>query len=60
MENIIAQQLVKMQGEILDKIQEVGLQNISEIAEGLFLVAKENTCEILRVILEATDRFIAE
>lgn len=60
MENIIAQQLVKMQGEILDKIQEVGLQNISEIAEGLFLVAKENTCEILRVILEATDRIIAE
>ena len=60
MENIIARQLVKMQGEILDKIQGVGLQNISEIAEELFLVAKENTCEILRVILEATDRFIAE
>ena len=44
MENIIARQLVKMQGEILDKIQGVGLQNISEIAEELFLVAKENTC----------------
>ena len=60
MEDIIAQQLVKMQGEILGKIREDGLGNIGETAEGLFQVVKENTCELLRVILEATDTAIAE
>ena len=60
MENIIAQQLVKMQGEILDKIREDGLGNIGETAERLFQVVKANTCELLRVILEATDTAIAE
>ena len=30
MKDIIAQQLVKMQGEILNKIQEKGLENIGE------------------------------
>ena len=59
MENIIAQQLVKMQGEILEKIREDGLGNIGETAEGLFRVVKENTCELLRAILEATDTAIA-
>ena len=60
MKNIIAQQLVKMQGEILDKIREDGLGNIGETAEGLFQIVKENTCELLRAILEATDSIIAE
>ena len=40
MENIIAQQLVKMQGEILGKIRENGLQNIGQTAEALFQVVK--------------------
>ena len=60
MKNIIAQQLVKMQGEILDKIQEGGLRNIGETAETLFQIVKGSTCELLRVILEATDTAIAE
>ena len=60
MENIIAQQLVKMQAEILGKIREDGLENIGETAEGLFRIVKENTCELLRVILETTDTAIAE
>ena len=60
MENIIAQQMVKMQGEILDIIRANGLGNIGETAEGLFQVVKENTCELLRAILEATDTAIAE
>jgi len=60
MENIIAQQLVKMQGEILEKIQKDGLGNIGETAEALFQIVKENTRELLRVILEATDAAIAE
>lgn len=60
MENIIAQQLVKMQGEILEKIQEEGLGNIGETAEALFQIVKENTRELLRAILEATDVAIAE
>lgn len=60
MENIIAQQLVKMQGEILEKIQEEGLGNIGETAEALFQMVKESTRELLQVILEATDAAIAE
>lgn len=60
MGNIIAQQLVKMQGEILDRIQEDGLGSIGETAEALFQIVKESTCELLRVILEATDTAIAE
>ena len=60
MKNIIAQQLVKMQGEILYKIQEGGLRNIGETAETLFQIVKGSTCELLRVILEATDTAIAE
>jgi len=60
MKNIIAQQLVKMQGEILEKIQEKGLGNIGETAETLLQIVKGNTCELLRVILEATDAAIAE
>ena len=60
MENIIAQQLVKMQGKILKKIQEDGLGNIGETAEVLFQIIKESTCELLQVILEATDTAIAE
>ena len=60
MENIIAQQLVKMQGKILEKIQNDGLEDIGEMAEALFQIVKENTCELLRAILEATDAAIAE
>ena len=60
MENIIAQQLVKMQEEILEKIQKDGLGNIGETAEALFQIVKENTRELLRAILEATDVAIAE
>ena len=60
MENIIAQQLVKMQGEILKKIQEDRLRNIGETAEAVLQVVKESTCELLQVILEATDTAIAE
>ena len=60
MENIITQQLVKMQGEILEKIQKDGLGNIGETAEALFQIVKENTRELLRAILEATDAAIAE
>ncbi len=60
MENIIAQQMVKMQGAILGKIREEGLENIGETAEMLFRIVKENTCELLRAILEATDTAIAE
>ena len=59
MENIIAQQLVKMQGKIIRKIQEDGLENIGETAEGLFQTLKEGTCELLQAILEATDAEIA-
>ena len=59
MENIIAQQLVKMQGEILRKIRENGLQDIGETTEALFRVMKTETCELLKVILEATDKEIA-
>ena len=60
MENIIAQQLVKMQGKILEKIQEEGLENIGQTAEALFETLKEGTCELLQVILEATDAEIAK
>ena len=60
MENIIAQQLVKMQEEILERIQEDGLGNIGETAEALLQIVKENTRELLRAILEATDTAIAE
>ena len=60
MENIIAYQLVKMQGEILEKIQEDGLGNIGKTAEALFQIVKESTCELLQAILEATDTAIAE
>ena len=59
MENIIAQQLVKMQGKILGKIRENGLQNIGQTAEALFQVVKTETCELLKAILEATDNEIA-
>ena len=59
MENIIAQQMVKMQGEILKKIRENGLQNIGQTAEVLYQVVKTETCELLRAILEATDEAIA-
>ena len=51
MENIIAQQLVKMQGEILGKIRENGLQEIGQTAEALFRVVKTETCELLQAIL---------
>ena len=60
MENIIAQQLVKMQGKILEKIQEEGLENIGQTAEALFETLKEGTCELLQAILEATDAEIAK
>ena len=59
MENIIAQQLVKMQAEIWEKIQKDGLENIGEMAEVLFRIIKGHTCELLRAILEATDTAIA-
>jgi hypothetical protein len=59
MENIIAQQLLKMQGEILRKIRENGLQDIGQTAEELFRVVKTGTCELLQAILEATDKEIA-
>ncbi|MDO5134343.1 MAG: ISLre2 family transposase [Eubacteriales bacterium] len=60
MENIIAQQLVKMQGAILEKIREEGLKDIGKTAEALLRVVKENTCELLQAILETTDTLIAE
>ena len=59
MEKIIAQQLVKMQGKILGKIRENGLQDIGQTAEALFRVVKAETCELLQAILEATDKEIA-
>ena len=59
MENIIAQQLVKMQGEILRKIRENGLQDIGQTAEALLRVVKAETCELLQTILAATDNEIA-
>ena len=59
MENIIAQQLVEMQGEILGKIRENGLQNIGQTAEALLQAVKTETCELLKAILEATDDEIA-
>ena len=59
MENIIARQLVKMQGEILGKIRENGLQDIGQTAEALFRVVKTETCKLLQAILEATDKEIA-
>lgn len=59
MKDIIAQQLVKMQGEILVKIRESGLQDIGQTAEALFRVVKTETCELLQAILEATDKEIA-
>ena len=59
MENIIAQQLVKMQGKILGKIRENGLRDIGQTAEALFRVVKAETCELLHAILEATDKEIA-
>ena len=59
MENIIAQQLVKMQGEILGRIRENGLQDIGQTAEALFRVVKTETGELLQAILEATDKEIA-
>ena len=60
MENIIAQQLVKMQGEILEKIREDGLRDIGQTAEALLQVVKTETCELLQAILEATDKAIAD
>ena len=60
MKNIIAQQLVKMQGEILKKIQENGLENIGQTAEDIFQTLKEWACALLGVILEATDAEIAK
>ena len=60
MENIIAQQLVKMQEKILGKIQEDGLENIGQTAEALYETLKEGTCELLQAILEATDAEIAK
>ena len=48
MENIIAQQLVKMQGKILEEIQEDGLGNIGETFEALFQIvraAPANCCK---------------
>ena len=60
MDNIIAQQLVKMQGKILEKIREDGLCHIGDMAEALFQTLKEGTCELLQVILEATDAEIAK
>lgn len=59
MENIIAQQLVKMQGVILKKIQENGLDDIGQTAEDLFQTLKEGACKLLGVILEATDAEIS-
>lgn len=59
MENIIAQQLVKMQGKILGRIREEGLEDIGQTAEALFEALKEGTCELLQAILEATDVEIA-
>lgn len=59
MENIIVQQLVKMQGEILGKIRENGLQDIGQTAEALFQAVKTEICELLQAILEATDKEIA-
>ena len=60
MEDITAQQLVKMQEEILDKIRKNGLQDIGQTAEELFRVMKTQTCELLRTILEATDEAMAK
>lgn len=60
MKNIITQHLVKMQEGILEKIQKDGLQNISETAEALYEILRKNTCELLKVILEAADAAIAD
>ena len=59
MENIIAQQLLNLQGKIRDIIQEKGLQDIGETAEELFHAMKTETCELIRAILEETDKEIA-
>lgn len=59
MENIIAQQLVKMQEKILWEIREKGLEDIGQTAEALFVTLKEGTCALLQAILEATDAEIA-
>ena len=60
MENIITQQLVKMQGKILERIRENGLQDIGQTMEKLFQTVKSETCELVRAILEATDNEIAK
>ena len=60
MENIIAQTLVAMQGEILKTIQKVGLGNIGKTAEALLDILKEGTCNLLTNLLEATDQEIAK
>ena len=59
MENIIAQQLVKMQDKILREIREKGLEDIGQTAEALFVTLKEGTYALLQAILEATDAEIA-
>ena len=53
MENSIAQQLVKMQVKILEKIQEEGLGNIGETAEALREPALR-TVEEIQNVLEKT------
>lgn len=59
MENIIAHQLVKLQEKVLEEIRENGLQDIGQTAETLFRIVRTQTCELLRVIIEATDEAIA-
>ncbi len=60
MGNIIAQQLVKMQAEILRKIRENGLNDIGATAEGLFETIRKSTCDLLKAILEETDEQIVQ
>ena len=60
MENVIAQQLVKMQEEIWEKIRENGLSDIEAATEALHETIGKSTCELMQAILEAADAQIAE
>ena len=60
MENIIAQQLIKMQDAIVKLITEKGLTNISAIAEELFEILKAGGCDLLVSMVEEVDRYITD
>lgn len=60
MENIIAQVLVEVQGEIVKTIKDVGLWDIGETAETLLGILKEGTCKLVTGLIESTDQEIAQ